>query len=126
MFIVRQGRTDDIRAYAERGAQGKPHCIAVWLPRKGLDVLDQAYGLWEVLAHECGHVADYQALDKGLEREFTYYRNPYSRRKIAHDSRPQEQRANQYVKDAKRRIAEGSLPGCDYTILEYAKWLMNN
>jgi hypothetical protein len=57
-----------------------------------LDPIETAYGLVRVTLHELAHVRDYQANRKGANLPFTGYRN-----RIAHDDRPQEQRANQAV-----------------------------
>ena len=76
-----------------------------------------------MVAHEWGHILDFQKLDNGETVEFLHYRDETSRRRIRHDDRPHEIRADEYVRVAQRRIAIGELSSCDDATLDLAVWL---
>ena len=98
---------------------GKMFSVKVSLPVFKHDALACAYRFWEVCLHEFGHIKDYARENL----EFAYYRNGASARRIRHDSRPQEIRAERYKEEVKQQIANGTLFGCDNAILDLAIWL---
>jgi hypothetical protein len=89
--------------------------VEIRLPAKStfenLDSLKRAAYFYEVAQHEWGHIRDYQ---QGV-REVSP-RTPSGRR-VRHDDRIEEQRANAYVAEAKK------LYGVDDLILDLAIWL---
>lgn len=105
--------------------------IKVLLPRKPLraylkgghvlsaDPLELAVHFWRVVAHEWGHVLDYQANAAGATLEFSYYKDF---QKIRHDDRPQEIRADQYAAKAERECYEQVVPGYEDVVLALAIW----
>ena len=129
---ITQGRTGSIKGFALRRVEIWDE-IRITLPYNPVfcngkvrllrsSPLDLAISLWRVIAHEWGHVLDYQALARGEKREFTYYRDLSSRRAIRHDDRPQEQRANSYAKDAEWQAYSGKVPCFKSAIAELVEW----
>jgi len=110
--LITQAHTERVTGYATRGLT-----VKVSLPKCRYDAIECAYRFWRVLLHEFGHIKDY-----GTSLPFVYYRAGRVNR-MAHDTRPQEVRANQYVADVQERIARGELAGCGNDILALAVWL---
>ena len=89
--------------------------IEIRLPAKGtfgnLGPLEQVEYFYEVAQHEWGHIRDYQ------QRTFRVSPRTPSGRRIRHDDRIEEQRADAYVDEAKK------LHRIDDLILDLAVWL---
>jgi hypothetical protein len=78
---------------AVRGEASRPNNVTLRIPQCQFDAVDLAQRVWAVLIHELGHIRDYR---NGAP--FQYYRNG-AKRRMAHDTRPQERRADNYVRD---------------------------
>jgi len=105
------------------GNHGPFECKVV-LPRAcGWDVLDLVREFWRVAIHEMAHILDYQKRARGVKVDFNSYSSPYSMRRIRHDDRPQEKRADDTVKRVEAQISAGALPSCKSALVELAIWL---
>lgn len=94
---VTQGRGTRISGVA---INSTPMQVKLVLPKRAIDPLSTAMTFWRVVAHEFGHILDYQAMRRGEERNMSGYAHDWSRRQMPHDQRPCEIRADQYARDA--------------------------
>lgn len=79
--------------------------------------MTSAERFFRVLLHELGHVLDYQRISAGENLSFNSYSSPGSMRRMAHDKRPQEIRADEHKERALKTVH------ADNEILELALYL---
>ena len=83
------------------------------------DPLTLAESVWNLAQHEWGHIRDYQA---GGTRRLTFSRRGGNGRRPDHDSRPEEIRAERYIRESHAAVAAGKKRAADDEILALAVW----
>ena len=127
--LVKQGKgkRERMGGLACRASGGHyHHSFEVTMAKCLFCEFDLAGRFWSLLAHELGHVHDYQAEDNGAKLEWKYYRSDESIRAIRHDSRPQEIRADSYVENAADRMLSGEIERGDKVCATLAIWFAND
>jgi len=103
-----------------RGIKTDGGYIHLSLPLHRQDALEASESFFRVAAHEWGHVRDYQ---HGGRRTMAFSCAGGGARRLRHDDRPEERRANRYVAEAVERIHAGRVLAPDDDILALALWL---
>ena len=109
-----------------RSKTRKKHGFEVTLATCIFCEFDLAGRFWSLLAHELGHIHDYQAEDNGAKLEWKYYKSDESLKMIRHDSRPQEIRADSYVENAADRMLSEEIERGDRVCAALAIWFAND
>ena len=125
---VKQGRskTERMCGVAFRDKHGIQHGFEVTLAKCNYCEFDLAGQFWTLLAHELGHIHDYQAEDNGAKLEWKYWKTEHSQRLMRHDSRPQEIRADGYIENAADRMLSGEIEKGTKQGLALAIWFAND
>jgi hypothetical protein len=102
---------DNVKIVISRGKylrglaiNGNPKEMRVIIPKIVKDTIDTTRRIWEVIAHELKHIADYQAKDRGELNIGSSYATPFSSRRMRHDDRPIEKRAIAFTKSVTTKL----------------------
>ncbi len=120
---ITKGRTIYCKGLATRYAfqfsDRRYHDTKVCIP-KSSDVIAASNAVFEVMIHEFSHILDYQKMDNGEFVDHRFYKSDTSLRRINHDLRPQEIRAENCIKEVREKISKKQLQSPDDLILDLA------
>ncbi len=118
---ITRGRTIDCHGLATKHAfqyyTRMYHDAKVSVPNNR-NTINSAMIFFEVMIHEFFHILDYQKMDKGEFVDHRLYKSDTSLRRINHDLRPQEIRAENCIKEVKEKISKKQIQPPDDLILD--------